>query len=52
MIAILYQVSAEHLNNMLFLGRPEGPQKTIPAEDDAIVSAAREQPLTNTKVIH
>lgn len=36
---------------MLFLGRPGSPRKTTPAEDDAIVNAAREQPLTNAEVI-
>ncbi|XP_064090311.1 uncharacterized protein LOC135204179 isoform X4 [Macrobrachium nipponense] len=32
--------------------RPGGPRKTTPDEDDAIIRAAREQPLTNAKAIH
>ncbi|XP_066965864.1 uncharacterized protein [Macrobrachium rosenbergii] len=41
----------EESGNLNDLPRPGGPRKTTPAEDDAIVRAAREQPLTNAEVI-
>ncbi|XP_066963216.1 uncharacterized protein [Macrobrachium rosenbergii] len=41
----------EESGNLNDLPRPGGPRKTTPAEDDAIVRAAREQPLTNAMVI-
>ncbi|XP_066941089.1 uncharacterized protein [Macrobrachium rosenbergii] len=41
----------EESGNLNDLPRPEGPRKTTPAENDAIVRAAREQPLTNAEVI-